>query len=209
MGTERYDDLIRRMPEIAAAINDFASEEVQVRAFGALVGALGFDIEAQTENGDDSGAGPVPNKTATSKRGAARKSAAKKATDGTGAAKKSPGRRSAGASFTVLKELNLHPKGKLALKDFAAECKPTSMNEKCLIAVYWCEHEAGETPVTHDHIFTCFRHMGWPLPGNLGNKVSQTGSMGWLNSTTRDNVTVGPNGINHVEQVMLKRESDK
>ena len=46
-------------------------------------------------------------------------------------------------------------------KNFAERHLPQKDNEKYLLAALWLTEEAGFHTFTPDHIFTCFRAMGW------------------------------------------------
>jgi hypothetical protein len=45
MATDQFDDLLKRMPKIADAVNAFKSDEVQASAFKALLDAAGAEAE--------------------------------------------------------------------------------------------------------------------------------------------------------------------
>lgn len=121
------------------------------------------------------------------------------------------GRRSTGRSRgssdpSMDDDLNIHPSGVESLKDFISRSGPKNQNEKVLAIVYWLHQIAKAEKVGHDQIFTAFRLTGEKVPASLGNKVSQTGSKGWLKETKSNNVTLSVAGINHMEHEMLKRQ---
>jgi hypothetical protein len=217
MGTEKYDELITRLPEIAKAINEFTSEQVQVQAFGALVGALGITAEPEAEAGEDADADAerASEKTAAAKKATTRrrrpvKKASEDDNEGEGTPKKSTGRRGSGKGGSFLKDLDLKPSGRRSLEDLVAASHPKTQGEQVLASAYWCSHDVDISPVRIDHVFTCFRVMGWPLPSNLGNRISQTGTLkNWFTSTTSDEITLSAKGINFVEHTMLQRTDEK
>ncbi len=50
----------------------------------------------------------------------------------------------------------------VSLASFAEGKDAKSQSKKYLIAAAWLKEHRGVTGVTADHIYTCFRSMGWP-----------------------------------------------
>jgi len=82
MAIDQFDDLLKRMPKIAEAVNAFKSEEVQKSAFRTLLASLNVDLpeDDETEEADD--------RTDRTKRTAKKRGKAKKAKAKGGKAKK-------------------------------------------------------------------------------------------------------------------------
>jgi hypothetical protein len=203
-----FERLLDAMPSIADAVNAFSSETAQQVALQALLanfrdpdgagaasrnGQRDRDEDVATDNGE------------TNKNGVA--SGVADGKGGTGKRPPKSGGRRGVDTGSLDKSLNLSPPGIESFADFSKRCAPTSQNEKVLISTYWLRNIAEVEIVGHDQIYTCFRHEGWTLPSNMSNKVSQTGSMLWLSESKKEMITLGTKGINHVEQVMMKRGS--
>jgi len=94
MPQERYSDLLKEMPRISKAVNDFKSEAVQQAAFQALVGALRIRQEGETQQ--DAEEPKTPERT-TAKGGAPKpkkaeeRAAAETRTQGGSASEKAQG----------------------------------------------------------------------------------------------------------------------
>ena len=205
MEAERFDDLLKRMPKIAEAANAFKSELVQKAAFDALLATLGF--EARTS-------GPqVQPRHRKSARGRAKskRDGEDRETESTKAKTANPRRAKARkTSFSIVNDLNLRPKNKQNLKDFAAEKGPASHIDKCTVSVYYLINTADIEEVTMDHVFTCYKHMSWRLPSDLSNMLAQAGTQGYLDVTDRTNIRLTTHGENLVEHDLPKkgRESE-
>jgi hypothetical protein len=61
---------------------------------------------------------------------------------------------------TLVSDLDLTAGGQ-GWKAFAVDKAPQNDNEKYLVAAIWLTESAGLETFTTDHIFTCFRAMGW------------------------------------------------
>ncbi|MDO9485391.1 MAG: hypothetical protein Q7K25_04950 [Actinomycetota bacterium] len=195
MADDQFDALLARIPEIAKAVNAFTSPEIQQAAFELLVATMS-DEDAPVKPPKD------PSKTITkSAKKTVRKTSA--ASD-TPADVSKPKRQISASPPKIDKDLDLVPKGKRSFKEFVASTQPANNNERVLVAAYWLTHEIDEDATTRDRIFTCFRDSAWPIPTDLSNTISQTGSKNLL-SSTRTEIRVSVNGINFVEHTMLKR----
>jgi hypothetical protein len=51
------------------------------------------------------------------------------------------------------------------LRDLATEKSPSSHYDKALLIAFWCKNHAKLESFSIDHIFTCYRAVGWTLPG--------------------------------------------
>lgn len=202
MGVEKLDELLKRMPEIAKAVNAFSSEVVQQRAFSVLVTSFG-GVDDTVDDGDED---EVPDGDGTPpkplRKKAAKKAGVKKAA---GPAKK----KVAVGSPKMVGNLNLRPSGKKSLKDFVAAKAPANQDERNAVAVYYLKHELKVDKVSGDHVFTCYREMkddGWRLPNDLRNSLQQTKSRsGWIDTGDMDDIKISASGINTVEQDLPKK----
>ena len=193
MSEADLDALLDRMPKIAAAVGQFASESIQSEVFQALMRAFGnigdpralAELEVLPEQPTN-----VSPRVETEP-----------------ATKKTAGRRSVGTktkqSFSIDKELDLVKGGSQPFTEFAESKKPTSQQEKCLVSVYWLTHLShSKKLVTLEQVYTCFKHAGWAVPANLPNALAQAGSKGWLDSKNRNDLKLVVQGENHIEHSM-------
>lgn len=133
----------------------------------------------------------------------------KKKATGSGNAK-GKAKRKVNAPLSMVKDLNLKPKGKKSLDDFVEGKKPNSIYEKCTVAAYYLKHELGLAAVSANHVFTCFKHMKWRVPADLLNSLAYTASrFGWLNTNDRENISVSTMGENLIEHDLPRSKTPK
>jgi hypothetical protein len=114
---------------------------------------------------------------------------------------KSKAKTSSGASPSIVRDLNLKPKGRDSFDKFAAQKKPNSNVHKCVVAVYYLRHELDLPSATVDHVYTCFKHMQWRVPSSLANTMAYVSSVhGWLDTRNMGDIkltTIGENLVEH------------
>jgi hypothetical protein len=130
--------------------------------------------------------------TPNTKKKTAKKTAAMKKGHTKGKVKSTP---------SIVKDLNLKPKGEEPFDAFAGDKKPASNHEKCAVSVYYLRQKLGLSQVSADHVYTCFKHMKWRVPANLPNALQVTASVrGWLDTSNMEDIkvtTIGENLIEH------------
>ena len=116
---------------------------------------------------------------------------------------------SSGTSPSIVRDLNLKPKGRDSFDQFAAKKKPGSNQHKCVVAVYYLRHELGLSSITSDHVYTCFKHMQWRVPASLANTMAYVASVhGWLDTRNMGDIkltTIGENLVEHDLPSLSKR----
>jgi len=185
-------DLLRRMPEIAEAVNSFASPEVQMRAFDALISAA--QVDGQVSLGGTASSEASTNRQSTAKKLATKKAAPK-------ASKKSTSNKKQTLSLDKNLDLNSPSPNWQA---FAAEKAPSNQEEKVVVAVYWLENHSATDKVNVNQVYTCFKDRSWVIPADLANAAQRAGSAGLLHSADRNDLSVTTSGENRVEQDLPK-----
>ncbi|MBS0535429.1 MAG: hypothetical protein JSR72_15330 [Proteobacteria bacterium] len=195
MGQTSFDLLLKRMSEIAGAVNAFSSEAVQEQAFAALVQAFNSELgsvdasltrkrESQTpptvQHGGSAGQEDTPE--ARTKRGKRR--------EGNPAAK-----------IEIIKDLDLRPKGKISFVEFIGQKRPKTNEDKYVVAVYYLEQILGVTAVTESHVATVFRlTQDWREPENLPAGLRMAASRkATIDTSDRNAIKTTPHGRNFVE----------
>jgi len=113
-------------------------------------------------------------------------------------------------SLTIVKDLNLKPKGKKSLDEIAEIKKPGSYCEKCTVSAHYLKHVIGLPAITESHVYTCFKHMKWRVPANLSNTLAYTASQyGWLDTNNLLDIKVTTMGENLFEHDLPKKGSKK
>lgn len=102
-------------------------------------------------------------------------------------------------SLVIMKDLNLRPQGKKSFIDFAKEKQPASYEQKCTVAAYYLEKVLGVKGICVNHIYTCFKDASWRVPADLKNKLSVTGTKGWLDTSNREDIKLTTRGDNLIE----------
>lgn len=119
-----------------------------------------------------------------------------------------PAKRSSKGSkkvpLTIEKSLDLRPADNKTLESFVDERKPTNVVEKVVVCTYYLKTQLGIDQVNANHIFTCFKSMGWRVPSDLPNTLHQAGSRGWLDTSDREDIVVTIIGQNMVEHDLPK-----
>lgn len=187
------DALLSEMPRIAEAVKAFP-EAVQGQAFDALMAEL-------------RGSTAAPSSASTPRvktgRRTTRRRAKARAEEGQGTR-----RRSGGPS--VVRDLDLAPKGKKSLKDFVGEKQPKTNHDRNVVSVYYLAEVLGDGPVTIDHVFTCYKDMRWREPGNLANSLALTANRKrFLDTAKLDDIKLTPPGRNHVEHDLPPAKRDR
>jgi len=113
-------------------------------------------------------------------------------------------------SHSMVKDLNLKPSGKQTLAEFVREKKPSSNRGKSVVCVYYLQHILKETPITANHVFTCFKSIGWRVPSDLDNTLQWVASQrGWLDTSSMADIKVTTHGENLIEHDLPRKKKDK
>jgi hypothetical protein len=110
-------------------------------------------------------------------------------------------------ALSIVKELNLAGQGdKPSLKDFYSKYTPSNNHERNLLFVYYLQNVAKITPITSNHVFTCYRNTNERIPGAFVQILRDTASKkGWLDTSSLDNISLTTHGINQVEREIGKK----
>lgn len=194
MAEADLDALLKRMPEIAEAINRFTSEAIQHEALVAMLRAFsGTAIvdppkatksEAQTLLEENN----APETTPKSNVGVTDNKAKRK-------------RASSGSGFSMIKGLDLNPKGKKSFSEFIADKQVTANLDKITLITYYLAEIKEEPEISSDMIGTTFRMTpGWPEPGNLIQAIRDTSHRkGAIDTSSFKDIKLTPQGRNFVE----------
>jgi hypothetical protein len=192
-----FERLLKALPDIASAVNQFESATVQEQAFEALVRALGLAEPppaaapavagmdfATSANGDLNGeAGEVETETTTTTTRRRR--------------------RPASTAVSADRDIDFRPAGKQSFRDFVAEKKPATNDERNLIAVYYLEQILGMSRIGASHVLAAYKDCNWREPASPVNSLQVTASRkNWLNTADITAIRTTPPGRNMVEHDM-------
>ncbi|TPM91621.1 hypothetical protein [Mesorhizobium sp. B2-1-3A] len=109
----------------------------------------------------------------------------------------------------LLKDIDLHPKGKPSAADFANEKQPTNTMLKSVVAVYYFRDILGVEKVSTDHVYTYFKAVGWPVPADVPNTLQRAGTEGWLDTADSQAILITTTGENLIEHQLPATKSNK
>lgn len=108
-------------------------------------------------------------------------------------------------SFSIVKDLNLRPESGQNLISFYEEKAPSSALEKTTVFVYFLKKILNLPTITPDYIYTCYKEVGAPIPGNLRQNIADTASRkGTIDTSDMSNIQITTVGENYVEFNLTK-----
>ncbi|MBI5425131.1 MAG: hypothetical protein HZA32_13725 [Opitutae bacterium] len=181
------DDLLKKMPAIAEAVNAFKSDSVQLQAFQVLIATF----RATSGSERNIGRPEIQASATTVSDGSIGKS------DEPGG---KPRKRAAVGSPRVLGELDLKPDGKKSLKDFCGEKRPSTNEERFAVIIYYLQNTLGLSGITRDHVHTGFKDIGAKSPLDIDAGLRMTASRkGWIDTSKSGDIRMTVAGENLVE----------
>lgn len=111
-------------------------------------------------------------------------------------------KRTLQASGQLLKDLDLSGRNgtNKSLKEFIDEKKPSSNVQKTATFVYYLQNILNINEITIDHIFTCYKLMGFRIPNNLQQNLTDTCSSKYGYISRKDGkYTMTVMGNNYIE----------
>ena len=182
--SDRFNLLLEALPRIAETVKQLP-EALQSQAFQALLDEF-RNSQPRRQRTKQAKGSKVPTETTQETRKARRK-------------------RTRGP--TVRKDLDLRPKGKTSLAEFVESKEPKNNDDRNVVSVFYLRRMAGIDMVSIDHVFTCYREMGWREPADLANSLATTASKkGYLDTSTLENIEITPSGRNHVEYDLPRKK---
>ncbi|GAH04450.1 unnamed protein product, partial [marine sediment metagenome] len=101
---------------------------------------------------------------------------------------------------SIVRDLNLRPKGKKSFKDFFAEKTPRVGGQTYVVCVYYLEKLLGLKNISIDHVYTCMKEVKRKPPNNLSNAMAIVSSRkGWIDTSNVLDITITVPGENLVE----------
>lgn len=192
MSDKRFDDILKRLPEIAAAVNEFKDPELQRRAFETLMSAAGLVSPGSSI--------PASSSSEKNKHSREKKKETINPTRNKGGAKRNPDQ------YQIV-DVDLHPEGLASLRSFFEQKKPKSDPEKYSCIVYYMLNIAEIQAVNVDHVFTAFKQLGLKVPNIRGGLQNTRARHGWVDFKASGPITLTRIGANFVEHE-LPRHSE-
>jgi hypothetical protein len=111
--------------------------------------------------------------------------------------------------LTRVKGLDLAPKGKQSFDDFVVEKQPKSQHDRSTASVYYLSEVAEITPVTVNHVYTCYRDQNWDMPPDLRASLFLTASKkGFIDTSDLEDIKIEPRGVNRIERGLPTKKKE-
>ncbi len=94
------------------------------------------------------------------------------------------------------KNFNLNLAVRLRRFNVATEKSPSTVLQKCVVAVYYLRDTIEMEKVTAQAVFTFFKNLSWPVPTDLKNTLQQAGTAGWLDTADGEDIKLTSLGEN-------------
>ena len=99
--------------------------------------------------------------------------------------------------------------GEMPLKVFIEQKNPDNENKKYLTIAYWFKKYKNIPDVSADHVYTCFRFMGWNVLADVTRpfRNMKGKQYGWINAgSTKGTYTINHVGENVIESMGANRK---
>ena len=207
---DTFDRLLKALPDIAIAVNQFESSTVQEQAFEALARALGV-AESSAVGPSPSGAtGALGSDSAASMNGEANGEANEVENPPGATTPARRKRRRSSQPVSEARDTDFRPDGKQSLRGFVGEKKPDNNFERNVVAVYYLEQVLNLSSVTAGHVLAAYKECDWPEPGDMVNSLAKTASMKhWLDTSNTAAIRTTAPGRNFVKHDMPAKKAAK
>jgi hypothetical protein len=82
----------------------------------------------------------------------------------------------------------------VTLKAFMEEKHPAGDTKRYLAIAYWLKTYLNINEITMDHVYTCYRSLGWNVPNDAGVALRNAKSNGWM----KKGAGKGAYALNHI-----------
>jgi hypothetical protein len=109
------------------------------------------------------------------------------------------------SELKLLTDLNLRPKGKTSLKDFASQYQIKIAEELTLVIVYYLKQIMTVEKVSVNHVFTSYKELGKKVPSTLKQVlINHKNTKNWIDVTDWENINYTIQGMNHMDHDIEK-----
>lgn len=89
------------------------------------------------------------------------------------------------------------------LKEYCDKLQPEGDNKRYLAIVAYLRQHRTVREVTMDHVYTCYRHMGWNVPRDVSSPLRGLKKSGWLDKGEAK----GAYALNHIGENEIEKMS--
>ncbi len=113
-------------------------------------------------------------------------------------------------SVSIIKDLDLRPKGETSFKDFYTEKQPSSAMDFNTVATYYLKEICQVDSVTPNHIYTCYKEVGQKPPIAFNQSLRDTASKnGHIDTSNTNDIKIPLRGKTFVEHDLPKQKTIK
>lgn len=110
------------------------------------------------------------------------------------------GRAKKKESYSIVKDLDLVcGGGEKGLEAFLKTKNPMNDLERNAVFLYYLKKIANVATVSADHIFTCYKHVGRPVPALAQSLRNTSSRKGWIDTSSISDIKTTIPGENYVE----------
>ena len=88
-----------------------------------------------------------------------------------------------------------------SLDEYCDKKKPEGENKRYLVIVAYLRKHRNFPEVTMDHVYTCYRHMGWNVPRDVSSPLRSLKKSGWLDKGEAK----GAYALNHIGENEIEK----
>lgn len=210
---DKHEELKVELTSIAKIVNSFP-DEVKSKVFDLLVSSyLGehpeLPLRAENPLEDEKAVGTVGRKSAR-KRPKSKRPEQNSAVEST-QSKKTSKKSGSKESWEIDRNLDLRASSTApSFKDFVAEKQPKNEGEFWAVSTYYLQKLRGISPVTLNHIYTCYAEIKRKPPTAFRQTLINTKNRhGWIEPDEQGNVNIPHRGVVYVEHDLPANEKPK
>jgi len=190
-----YEDIKAELIAIADVLKKYP-ESIQPQVFEILTKHF---VGGETTDKSE----PKTKQTETKNTDKKNETASKPKSNGKAAAKNKE-------SVSLMKDLDLRPKGEISFKDFYAEKQPSSAMDFNTVAIYYLKEICKIDPVTPNHIYTCYKEVAQRPPVAFNQSLRDTASKnGHIDTSNTNDIKIPLRGKTFVEHDLPKQKTAK
>lgn len=113
-------------------------------------------------------------------------------------------------TVSLIKDLDLRPKGKTSFKDFYGEKRPSSAMDFNTVAIYYLKEVCQIDSVNPNHIYTCYKEVAQRPPAAFTQSLRDTANRnGYIDTSNTNDIKIPLRGKTFVEHDLPKTKDKK
>jgi hypothetical protein len=91
--------------------------------------------------------------------------------------------------------------GEIPFKNFCQQKNPAQESKRYLVIATWFYNYCNQKEISTNHIFTCYRSMGWNTPNDINKPFSNMKPKGWFKNVNKNLWSITHIGLNVVNDM--------